>query len=99
MANRLIVEFTDAVREHPVAYGRKVRTEVLDIPGSTEGFSTTLAATAGNNIVSCYAEAPCWIAIGADPDPEDGTQRRFMPAGLMRDFWIDAGEHVAVVPD
>lgn len=96
---RLIVEFTDAVREHPVAYGRKVRCEILDIPESTEGFSSTLAATAGNNIAILYAESDCWIAVGVDPDPEDVTLRRFMAAGERRDFWIDAGERIAVVPD
>lgn len=94
----LIIEFTDAVREHPVEYGRKVRTQVLVIPASTEEAETSLAAAAGQNIVDIYAEAACWISIGTDPDPESLTARRYMAAGERRQFWIDTGEKVGVVP-
>lgn len=90
------VTFTDAVREHPVIYGKKGRTEVLNIEASTAEDETTLDANAGENIVSVYAEAACWVAIGDAPDPESAN-RHFIAAGERRDFWIDADQKVSIV--
>ena len=90
------VTFTDAVREHPVIHGKKGRTEVLDIEANTAEDETVLDAAAGENIVSIYAEAACWVAIGAAPDATS-SNRHFCAAGERRDFWIETDHKVSII--
>jgi len=78
-------------------YGGDARTEILAIGGgATDG---TLVARGSEDIVTLYAEADCWVTIGASPDPEAanvGANRRFMKLGWDRTFSIGANQRVSV---
>lgn len=96
----LIVTFTRAVPDPPravqlpVVVGRSARTEVIAIAGTAA--DGTLAAVAGEHIVTLEAGADCWVAIGTSPDP-DSTNRHPLKIGVLRPFWVELGDIVAVI--
>jgi hypothetical protein len=105
MAN-LIVTFTSARpspaqdNPSPVMVGSMARTEVMEIPGASDGDSiSTLAAAGQETIVNLYAEAACWVAIGETPEVEttEGSYGHYIPASLPVQFWVEVGEKVAVI--
>lgn len=89
----LIVTF--GRRDGALEAGANARTEVLVISGSRE--ETDLSAGTADNVVTLYAEADCWIAIGKSPNAENGVIRRFLPSSSQKRFSIRTGEVVSVV--
>lgn len=107
MAN-LYLTFTSAfpspakARGVPVAVGSSARSETIEIPSASAGPETgTLSAASGEDVVELLAEADCWVAIGANPNPDavsDGAQlARVVKADLPYQFSVAAGDKVAVV--
>jgi hypothetical protein len=105
MAN-LIVTFTSARpspaqdNPAPVMVGSMARTEIIEIPSSSDGdTSSALEAEDNENIVSLYAEAACWVAVGTTPAVEttDGAYGHFIPAETPVQLWVEEGEKVAVI--
>lgn len=80
----------------PVMRGSKARTESLTM-NTTASEQTGTAAQSDEDVVDIYAEADCWVAIGADPDPESSDSRWFMVEGDRIQFGVAAGDHVAVI--
>lgn len=86
----------------PLANGEDARTEIIAIPAATAGASTgTLICAADENCLELVADADCWVAIGATPDPEaasDGTRAaRLLKSGIPYQYRIREGSAVAVV--
>jgi hypothetical protein len=79
----------------PVPVGSSARSEAITMPGMGN-----LTAAAGETIVECTADADCWAAFGADPDPaaaSDGTRAaHFLKADDTYSFWIEEGHKVKV---
>lgn len=78
----------------PVAQGSNVRTETLTMP------ATGALVAAGEHIIELLADADCWVAIGAAPDPAiatDGTgAARKLRANIPYSFDVSDGDKVAV---
>ncbi len=102
----LIVTFGHASSDIPVMNGRNRRTEKLTIAApASDPVVTTMVCDAGSNhgenIVDLFAEAKCWVEVGAAADavdPSSGIGTSFvMNAAERLQFSIVKGDIVSVV--
>ena len=95
MAN-LIVTFGKSLGGK-LEYGPDARTELVAIGGGHE--ESTLESLSSEDVMTVYAEADCWYAIGVNPDAEAaqvGANRRFLAEGKDRQFTIGRNMRVSV---
>jgi len=85
----------------PVMVGSATRVEYLEIDASSAGASDTeTSARKSENVVSLYAEAACWVAVGAQgAAAKYGASSHYIPAGGRLDLWISVGEFVSMAED
>lgn len=101
----LIVTFTkisapSPLYSDPLEIGSMARCEAINI--GADSACSTLAAAAGEDIISLLANADCWIAIGAKPRAAAvvagaiGVGRKLL-SGTDSQFAVSIGDKIAVV--
>jgi hypothetical protein len=97
----LIVTFSKSVGASrpvhvpPIPVGASARTELITL-ATTDATAGTLTAAAGEDVLEVHAEEACWIEIGPSPAASvGGDDCRFLPAGAVRQYWVDTGDKVS----
>jgi hypothetical protein len=74
--------------------GSSARSEAIAIDGTER--TSALMAGGGDNVLTLYPEAACWVAVGRSPNAEHSTNRRYLAEGVQRRFSVGLGQLVSV---
>jgi len=78
----------------PVVLGQSLWTENKTTAGTTTNAAPTDRVDDKSIVFSITAAADSWISIGTAPNASTDPTRRFLPAGLTRDFAVEPGHKV-----